>query len=142
MKVYGLQATVKRISGVSVAFQPCSGRFSSRQCYQGGVKSAHRASMSNATLFKSFLDASAGSASGETGGSDAVLSTTGPDVSTVIDRSNLELTTPLNAPQLEVVPTYIGLPLTNNEVFTTALSVMFLGAEKGPGASLSGQSSE
>lgn len=97
--------------------------------------------MSNATLFKPSLDASAGGASGGAGGSDAMLLTTSPNISTIIDRSNLELTTPLNAPQLEVVPTYNGPPMMSNKVFTTALSVMVLVAEKRPGASLSGLSS-
>lgn len=88
--------------------------------------------MSNATLFKSSLDASAGGAFGGAGGSDAMLLTTSPNISTIINRSNLKPTTPLNAPQLEVVPTYNDPPMMGNEVSTTALSGMGPAGGKGP----------
>ena len=142
--IYGLQLTVKIISGTPVAFQPCEGRFFWQRSYQGRINfmrrgtgptsllGAHQATKSDAPDLKTFFNKSLAGGAGADEGLNAILWTADPDISTIADNnSNSELTN-LHSPQLQVVPTYNGLPMTSNSIFAIALAKMVLGAEKGP----------
>ena len=93
---------------------------------------AHQATKPDAPDLKTSFNKSLAGGAGGDERLNAILLTGDPDISTIADNnSNSEITT-LHSPQLQVVPTYNGLPMTSNYVFAIALAVMVLGAEKGP----------
>ncbi|CAD6594047.1 MAG: hypothetical protein ASARMPREDX12_007994 [Alectoria sarmentosa] len=65
-------------------------------------------------------------------GLNAILLTADPDISTIADNNSNNKIITLHSPQLQVVPTYNGLPMTSNYILAIALTIMALGAEKGP----------
>lgn len=79
-----------------------------------------------------------GSVAGGTAGAEDLLLTADPDVSTGSSNFSISETSPLHTPQLQVVPTYHGLPMTAKEIFTIALSTMVLGAEERPASACGG----
>lgn len=139
--VYGLQMTERMISSSPVAFQPCVGKLFWQRHYEGRVRflrrdtdptsslRARQAGMEDNLLWNCSSNTSLSEAAG---GADNLLSTADPDIPPILNNNTISATSPPNTPQLEVVPTYNGLPMTAKDIFTIALSTMVLGAEQGP----------
>ena len=93
---------------------------------------AHQATKPDAPDLKTSFNKSLAGGAGGAEGLNAILLTADPDTSTIADNNSNSKMITLHSPQLQVVPTYNGLPMTSNYIFTIALAIMVLGTEKGP----------
>ena len=144
--VYGLLTGVALVNDARIAFQPVLVYFFWHDHEEGLIKFMRRdgpfarraINRPGESDVPSHLEPSLNmSAHGVDGAAadalDTLLYIADPDSSTPGSNSSHLRVTPLSRPQLQVVPTYNGGPMTSETVFVAALGAMVAGAEHGPG---------
>ena len=133
---YGLLTAVSVIGDARIYFRPCLIYFFWQDQEEGVLKFSRRDEPFTADVatHPTPLPNAIGNAVNDTAADplNTLLYTSDPDPTTPASNTSHDSSNLLSRARLQVIPSYNGSPMPSRNVFIASLSVMVLGAERGP----------